>query len=258
MKKSINTLVYTATSLLMLSLVACDALLDQEETDFGKGPIVVQFQQKSITNNFLQDGSGTVYDFEIPIEYQGADGNPLGEDVTVTIGINSESTANEDVEFSLSQTEFVIPAGQKSANVVIQVNSESLDALNPKTVILEILNSSQTVSDKNTTAITLQAICPSNLEGNYMYINGNESAVTITSTGTGTYEVSRDNAFTNPYPLYISDVCNTLTIPGSYIMDNFGIATSGAGSVDPDTGTITLYYTVDGYFADREMILIKQ
>lgn len=242
-------------SLVMLGLGACDALLDEDVTDFGKGPIVVQFHNKTVTNNFLQDGSDAVYEYEVPIEYQGANGEPLSEPVTVTIGVSSASTATEGVEFSLGETEFTIPAGQKTASAVIQVNSANLDAADPKTVVLDITSSSQTVSDKNSTAITLQAICPSDLGGSYTYTNG--KAATLTSTGPGTYEVSGDNAFVSNYPIYISDVCGNITVTGGYLEDNFGIPVSGTGTVDYENDQITIVYTVDGYFADRVMVLVK-
>jgi len=234
---------------------AASSCLDDYETDYGKGPIIVQFSDKTVSQNFLQDGTGAVYEFSVPIEYQGGDGSALDEDVTITIAVNPSSTATEGVEFNLTGTEFTIPAGEKFAEASISVNSENLDASNPLTAVLEITTSSQTVSDKNTIEITLQAICPSELEGDYTYIQG--YAVSLTNTGPGTYSISNDDYFGGAYPIYISDVCGVLTVTGGYLADNFGIPVSGYGSVDPDTGTITLTYTVDGYFANRTMIIEK-
>lgn len=260
MKNTIRKITFILASVVVAAFSSsCDALLDQDETDFGQGPIVVQFPEAAISSNFLQDGSGAVYSYEVPIEYFGADGLPLDKEVTFSIAVDAtSSTAVEGTEFSLGETEFTIPAGSNSASAVIMVNSENLDSNDPKQAVIEIVSSSETVSsNKAKIAITLQAICPSNLEGDYAYTsNGRE--VTITSTGTGTYSLSADDAFGGEYPIYFSDVCNTLTITGGYLPDNFGIGVSGTGSVDPDTGTITLYYTADGYLDNREMILEKQ
>lgn len=253
--KHITNKINYIIAFVLISFTVTSCLLDDTVTDFGKGPIITQFSAKEATGNFLQDGTNAVYEYLIPIEYQGADGIPLNEAVTITIAVDPSSEATEGVEFTLGQTEFTIPAGERFANAMISVNSEFLDALDPKVAIIAITASSQTVSDKYTTEVTLQAICPSDLGGEYVYTNGNGKDATITSTGPGTYEVSNDNAFGGTYPLNFSDVCGTLTITGGYLEDNFGIPVSGTGSIDYDTGIITLIYTVDGYFDNRPMIL---
>tara|TARA_B110000977_G_C11074337_1_gene490620 strand:- start:165 stop:938 length:774 start_codon:yes stop_codon:yes gene_type:complete len=257
MKNIINKI-----ALLMLLAFTATACLDEPAVDFGQGPIITQFSNKEITNNFLQDGTGVVYDYDVAIEYQGADGYPLDEAVTITIAVDPSSTATEGVEFTLSETEFTIPAGSKTAYATIKVNSADLDALNPLKAVLAITSSSQTVSDKNLVAVTLQAICPSSLEGDYTFESARPEkvgiTVTVTSTGPGTYTVSEDPYFGGSYSINISDVCGTITVIGGYLPDNFGIPVSGAGSVDETTGTISFLYTADGYLADRSIVLIKQ
>ena len=137
------------------------------------------------------------------------------------------------------------------------MNADKLTVGTPKKLILEIVSSSQTVSNgKHKTTVTLQAICESKLAGEYTYTN-NGRAVTIKSTGTGTYEASRDNAFASPYPFKFSDNCGVLTVTGGYLTDNFGIPVSGTGTVNKTTGDITFSYTAEGYFANRTMILKK-
>ncbi|MBU3027726.1 hypothetical protein [Zobellia galactanivorans] len=248
------TFILASISVATLS-VSCDALLDQDETDFGKGPIVVQFPEAKTSSNFIQDGE--VYELEVPFEYFGADGLPLDEEVTVTIGVDESSTAIEGNEFSLGETKFTIPAGSNTTSAVIMVNSANLDGDNPKEAVLEILTSSKTVSsNRNKIAITLQGICPTFLEGNYVYPDSGRE-VTIESTGVGTYSVSADNYFSGIYSFEFSDYCNSLTVTGGFLPDNFGIGVSGTGSVDPETGTITFYYTADGYFSNYEMVLEK-
>lgn len=244
--------------ILILLSVITTSCLDTEAVDFGEGPIVVQFPSSELSQNFLQDGSGTVYDFEIPVQYFGGDNSSLNRDVTLTVGIDSElTTATEGYEFSLPETSFTIPAGSKSAMVTLKVNSENLDSSDPKIVALKIVDSSEEASNnKGTILLTLQGICPSDLSGSFKYANGRD--VTITETGTGTYSVSNGTAFVSDYPIYISDLCGTLTITGGYLTDNFGIAVSGTGSVSEDGNTITLVYTVDGYFSNRTMVMTKQ
>lgn len=255
--KHITNKINYIIAFVLISFTVTSCLLDDTVTDFGKGPIITQFSAKEATGNFLQDGTNAVYEYLIPIEYQGADGIPLNEAVTITIAVDPNSEATEGVEFTLSQTEFTIPAGERFANAMISVNSEFLDALDPKVAIIAITASSQTISDNFKTEVTLQAICPSNLEGEYVN-QAYGDPTTITSTGPGTYSISRGNYFNSAYPLNITDVCGNLTIKGGFLEDNYGIVQSGQGSVDPDTGTISLVYTAEGYFENRPLVLIKQ
>lgn len=251
MKKTINKL-----ALLMLFAITATSCLDEAAVDFGQGPIITQFSNKEITNNFLQDGTGVVYDYDVAIEYQGQDGLPINEDVTVTIAVDPSTTATEGVEFSLTETEFTIPAGSKTAFATIKVNSANLDALNPLQVVLAITSSTQTVSDKNLTAITLQAICPSNLAGTYEY-QRNGLIATVTEIGPGTYEVSRDNYFNSSYYFYISDVCDNISYTGGILVD-WGYPVAGSGTRDPNTGTISMKLTMDGFYTDRTFTMVKQ
>ena len=132
----------------------------------------------------------------------------------------------------------------------------------------EISNSGETlvlnlVGNENVSvggAITVNIIrnCPSNLEGNYVYANGNPKEVTVERVGETSYVVSADNAFNADYPFDITDTCNEITITGGSITTNFGLAVSGNGTVDSDSGTITLYYNVEGNLENWEMILVKQ
>lgn len=242
----------------ILSLNSC--ILDDTVTEFGKGPIVVQFQKKSGAENFLQDDTGKIYDYKIPIQYFGGDNNPLEKEVKVTVAVSSTSEAKEGVEFTIPNKEVIIPAGANQGYLLVKVNSAVLDANNPHKMILKIISSSESVSDnQNLTSIRLQAVCPSNLEGSYSVVrpNGSVKQVTITSTGTGTYEVSGDARFAANYPFNISDVCGKITITGAYLTDNFGIPVSGNGTVDKITGKITIFFTAEGYASNLQMVYTK-
>ncbi|MFJ1329082.1 hypothetical protein [Capnocytophaga canimorsus] len=254
MKKSLKIIFVLLGAFLLKS-----CLLDDNVTDFGKGPIVVEFAKKETSQNFLKDDSGKIYDYKIQVQYFGGNNEPLKEPVKLTVEVSDLSTAKEGVEFSIPNKEVVIPAGSSVGEFMVKVNSAQLDSENPKKMVLQIVNSSQTVSNnKKTTGVVLQAICPSDLAGDYVYLNGNEREVTIKSTGEGTYSVSADNAFRGKYSFEISDVCGKLKVTGGFLKDNHGIALSGHGNVDETTGNITIHYTADGYFENREMILKKK
>lgn len=243
---------------LLIVLLFSSCLFDNEVIDYGSGPVVVQFENTTITSNFLQTDDNTIYTYNIPIAILGGNGKSIDKDIEITISKDTTSTAKEGVEFKFSSGKtFTLKAGDTSVNAQIEVLSENLDALDPKTLVLQIVSSSETVSDNNKTEITLQAICPSNLAGKYKYIDGVMRDVKITETGPGTYSVSSDNAFDGEFLFNISDVCSNITITTG-IIEDFGFEISGSGTVDSDTGTIVLKYTVETFFTDRTMTLVKQ
>ncbi len=243
--------------LILGSFTLSSCLLDDEVTDFGKGPVVVQFEALETAGLFLQTEDNTVYTYDIPVAAFGGNGLALDRDIELTVSASDESTAKEGRDYEFVSNSLTISAGKLVGNVQIKVYSENLDASNPVKLVLQIDSSSETVSDKNKTVVVLQAICPSELAGDYVYTDGNQVDATIESTGVGTYKLSRDNAFNASFYIEFSDVCGNLTITGGAI-ESFGIAVSGDGSVDSDTGTITLNYTVDGYFTNRTMTLVKK
>ena len=148
---------------LLASFTVSSCLLDDEKTDFGKGPILAQFEKPSITANFIKDGSVTPYNVAITII--GGKNKPLNEPVDITISADPSSTATSGVEYSLAATTFTIPAGEMSVDAVINVNTANLDPFDAKTLVLKIDSSSESVSESNLAAITLQAVCSLDLSG---------------------------------------------------------------------------------------------
>ena len=144
-------------------MVSCDALLDQDETDFGKGPILAQFEKSSETANFITDGTTAIYD--VPIAIIGGDNQPIDKPVEITISVDPSSTATSGVEYTLEKTSYTIAPGDMSVNAQISVDTDNLDPFDVKTVVLRIDSSSQSVSESNMTTIALQAVCELDLEG---------------------------------------------------------------------------------------------
>ena len=121
---------------LLASFTVSSCLLDDEKTDFGKGPILAQFEKPSVTANFIKDGSVTPYNVAITII--GGKNKPLNEPVDITISADPSSTATSGVEYSLAATTFTIPAGEMSVDAVINVNTANLDPFDAKTLVLKI------------------------------------------------------------------------------------------------------------------------
>lgn len=164
MKKLFNTIKYTTVALLVLGTSSCDALLDEEVTDFGATPVLVQFENISSKAFFIQTDEHPVYTYEVPVTLIGGKNQPINKAVDVTVSVDPSSTAKEGVEFNLLTNQVTIPAGEMSANIEIEVLSENLDAFDPKTVVLDIQSAGLTISEDSSTSIVLQAACELDME----------------------------------------------------------------------------------------------
>lgn len=154
---------YFAFILSVFLVVSCDTLLDQDETDFGKGPILAQFEKSKITANFITDGSVATYN--IPIKIVGGDNQPINTPVDITISVDPSSTATEGVEFNLEKTSYTVKPGDLSVDAQISVDTDNLEPFDAKTLVLRIDSSTQGISESNKTAIVLQAVCELDLNG---------------------------------------------------------------------------------------------
>ncbi|MCK0122775.1 hypothetical protein MWU76_00035 [Gelidibacter sp. F2691] len=162
---------------------SCDALIDQDETDFGKGPILAEFQKLSETANFITDGTVATYD--IPIAIIGGNNQPISTPVDVTISVDPSSTATAGVEYNLEKTSYTIKPGDMFVNAQITVDTDNLEPFDAKTLVLRIDSSSQGVSETNKTSIVLQAVCELDLSG----FVGDYTATTSRNGATGTAKV---------------------------------------------------------------------
>ena len=163
MKNKILNLKNIAVLLSVFFMVSCDAILDQDETDFGKGPILAQFDKSKVTANFITDG--TVASYKVPINIVGGNNQPIDSPVNVTISVDPSSTATSGVEYTLDKTEYTIKPGDLSVDAIVSVDTDKLEPFDAKTLVLRIDSSSQGVSDSNKTSIVLQAVCELDLSG---------------------------------------------------------------------------------------------
>lgn len=174
MKNQINKLKIFALIIIIGSFAfsSCDAIIDDFETDFGKGPILTQFVNTTDEINIIKDAANTPIDYEIPITFFGGRNVPLDRDVTVTIATSSDSEAKEGVEFELLSNTFTIPAGETTANASIRIFTGPLVPFEFKNIILEITDSSESVSETNTYTLALKALDQNTLAGTYEVIDG--------------------------------------------------------------------------------------
>ncbi|MBC5864162.1 hypothetical protein [Flavobacterium turcicum] len=161
-----------AAIVLAVSFTSCDAILDQDETDFGKGPVLTTFTQTEAEVNIIKDAANTPKTFSFDISYAGGKNVALDRDVTVTIATKSTSEAKEGVEFELPVKTFTIPAGQTSAQASVKILTAGLVPFDFKDIVLEIVDSSESVAEINTITITVKALGANSLAGRYEVLEG--------------------------------------------------------------------------------------
>ncbi|NRT15045.1 hypothetical protein HNP99_001392 [Flavobacterium sp. 28A] len=182
MKNLIKKSKVAALLLVMVGFSSCDAVLDQEKTDFGTGPVLAQFTNSSISANFIKDGTEQTYN--IPLTIVGGRNLALNEPIQVTVSADASSTAVSGTEYTLETTTFTIPAGEMTVNVPIKVATSSLDPFDAKTLVLKIDSSSKGVSENNKTSVVLQAVCELDLNNFVGTYTTNDSGVSKQSTVT--------------------------------------------------------------------------
>lgn len=158
--------------LVAIAFSSCDAILDQDVTDFGKGPVLTKFTEAETEVNIIKDVANTPKTFEFEISYSGGRNVALDKDVTVTIATSATSEAKEGVEFELPIKTFTIPAGETSATASLKILTGGLVPFDFKDIVLEIVDSSESIAEKNTITITVKALGANSLAGRYEVLEG--------------------------------------------------------------------------------------
>lgn len=172
MKKLINKSKTLALLLVMVSFGSCDSILDQEEIDFGNGPVLSTFVTPVAEVNIIKTATNEPVTYEFEIAYIGGKGVALDKPVTITIATSANSEAKEGTEFSLPIKTFTIPAGSQTATASLTILTAGLVPFDFKDIVLEISDSSQPIAELNTITITVKALGEDSLAGEYEVIGG--------------------------------------------------------------------------------------
>ncbi|WP_289038944.1 hypothetical protein [uncultured Zobellia sp.] len=198
MKKIFLKFNFIAALLLVVLFTSCDAIVDQDEVDFGKGPILAQFQNTTDELNIIKNPNISFIDYEIPITYFGGKNVVLDRDVEVTIATSADSEAKEGVDFELTSTSLTIPAGANTANTSVRILTTDLVPFDFKDIILEITSSSEAVSDVNSMNLTLKTLDENTLAGTYDVEEGqywNSGSLAGNYSGTVSIEAVSPNLY---------------------------------------------------------------
>jgi len=269
MKTTIKFIMLLALS--VTTLTSCfieDVLVETTEPSAANedGANLASFAVASKTLGAIANGDE--YVFDLKMELKGPTSKELTGDVTLTVGVDPSSSAIEGYHFKLATTTMTL---SKSNNYLgffpITMLSEGIVAplaVAPvvKLVVTDASGTGNVLNNGKPIAITLNYLCFSNLSGTYdaemVYTayDGSTSNINytdvITETGVGEYRTSRVGhwtaaalGYTPGFTFY--DVCNEITIPGQNLVDAYGnwVDDLGVrGSVNPDTGVITVRYSI--------------
>lgn len=139
---------------LTIVLLAMAAVSCKKESLIYEGPVLYHFQS---TGSSVDVGPATETVL-IPIGLT----KPADQDITVTVSINEESTAEEGVHYTIESKEVTIKAGEVIGNVVIVPNMESLGV--PVTLVLDIVSSSNSAIYNQSYSLKMQQFCEFNVE----------------------------------------------------------------------------------------------
>ncbi|WP_240571859.1 hypothetical protein [Aestuariibaculum lutulentum] len=165
--KHIRTFLVLALISNMVVLNSCNEILDDYETDFGKGPVLATFVNTTDELNIIKDAENTPVDYEIPITFYGGRNVPLDKDLVLTLATSTESELQEGVEFELPTKTFTIPAGETTVNASVRVLTEPLVPFDFKDIVLEIVESTESIAENNKIVLTVKALDANTLAGTY-------------------------------------------------------------------------------------------
>lgn len=228
------------------------------------GPNLAGFAQKSLSIAAISDGKE--YDKLINMEVKGPTFKGMTEDVTVTIAVDPSSTAIEGVHFSFASKTMTLSASNNYlGKLPITMLTEGIDAPLAVAPVLKLKVTDATgtnvVANGMLMTVNFNYLCFSNLSGMYSLTMERDNGATVLfpneeifEMGTGYYKTTSTyrwavGSIAPDHGMNFYDVCNEISVPDQKglqgAISNDLYATPGkTSSVNPVTGTITIYYTM--------------
>ncbi|HET8886495.1 MAG TPA: hypothetical protein VFM70_09125 [Salinimicrobium sp.] len=255
---------------LILAVFATSCMVEDETVEYDQSPYVVGFKNAVAAESYFVDEGAVLKNYAVDI-LGGDDGTPAEEDITVTYVIDPASTATEGQEFNFVDNSgtLTIPAGATFANFPLEINTGNLDPNVPTELILNLTSTSSdnaVISALNDQLSITFVGCQSQVdEFTYDIATTRLSDNGLMAVSTETITMTTVNNFftmsTGPYgPIagnyaggniaaengfHFVDICGEITINSQGLANNsYSNQVFGSGSVDPDTGVITLTYTI--------------
>lgn len=228
------------------------------------GPNLAGFAQKSLSVAAISDGNE--YDNLINMEVKGPTFKEMTEDVTVTIAVDPSSTAIEGVHFAFDSKTITLSASNNYlGQLPITMLTEGIDAPLAVAPVLKLkvtdASGTNVVANGALMTVNFNYLCFSNLAGMYSLTMERDNGPTVLfpdeeifEVGTGYYKTTSTyrwavGSIAPDHGMNFFDVCGEISVPDQKALQgsigNDVYATPGkVSSVDPVTGTITIYYTI--------------
>ena len=263
-------------TVLSLGFLSCN---DDEPQAFGPNQTIVGFADDASTSSYLTDVTSEA--LNVPISLIGFANETLPGEVVVSWSIDPSSTAVSGVEYTItgSQTA-VISAGNTTGTANFVVYPTTLNPATPKTIVINlttVVSNNAIVGEQyKQVVVTLQGVCNSQLQGNYtnstfrpsngatytfadeVWTKNGGTIADYTANHVGQYFGATQGAGSAGTAqlapavalFFFSDVCDQIKVNQHNLADAYtNIVTQSATQfgnsfADPDTGVVTIHYSV--------------
>ena len=183
-------------------------------------------------------------------------GTQVTAPVELVIGIDTSSTAVQNIHYKMESTTITIPPNSSFVDFPVEILTDNLAPTELPDLTLNIIDAGDVKISANYGKVTLQirVACPSDLAGTYRTVTVGtggtlNSQVTITEIETLTYRISdiTGGLYSQIYgeednPAIFTDLCNDLTVFDQPDVVFGNDIFNGTGRVNPD-GTITISWS---------------
>ena len=268
--------------ILVLSLGALNSCLVDQTTRYDAnddGPNLAGFSEFRFMVSNIADGAE--YDVPVKVKIIGPTSMNLTNDVTLTIapdveamqtataGSNLYTPAIEGVHFRIDDPVITLKAADNYLGIIhVTMLTEGIPTPLPKQPLLILKTVSATGDPKvlnngKNLEITLNFACYSEFQGTYTVTHTSSTGAVfsrvedIVKIGTEEYLTASVGTWgTSPFIDYgftFSNACNKLSVPHQYLANYYSNDTWGhkLGEYNPETGVITIYYTINFAAGDR-------
>lgn len=215
-----------------------------------------------------QIADGVEYSMTLKVKLVGPTTADVEDDLLVSIGVDTASTAIEGTHFRIETSEVTLSKDNNYlALVEFTMLTEGIETpLDVSPVVLlkvsDVSGSSDVIVSSKPMALTLNYACPSELAGTYTYVilandsdlgdrYGTGGVMTVTETGVGTYRTSEVGHWAaavlgNTPGFTFYDVCGVITVPDQDLVNFYD--GNPVGGVEPgsvsEEGVINIVYKI--------------
>ncbi len=255
----------------ILSIGLFNSCLIEDETDLdlnSAGSNLAGFDLNRTMVSGIADG--TEYTFDMKVKVVGPTRTDLTGDVTLTIEADPASTAVAGTHYRIDNPTVVLKASENYLGVIqVTMLTEGIVTPLDESPVL-ILKTKSATGDPNVTnngkklEITMNFACYSEFQGRYSVTHTSATGATFTreeeivKIGTEQYLTASVGTWgTSPFTDYgfiFDNACNVLSVPLQDLANYYSndVWSHKPGEMDPETGVITIYYTIWFAAGDRE------